>query len=126
MGIIYEIICWTTGLRYIGQTIQSLKERLRQHLRKRKFQCSSRFVLEHGNYEIYELEIVEDEILLIEREKYFIHHTDCVNIQISNLNKKEYKKAYNQTDKAKKANRERAKRYRERKKLEKSRLLTND
>ena len=78
MGTIYEIICWTTGLRYIGQTTQSLKRRLADHKCHKK--CSSKLVLEHGNYEIYELEKMDNKTLLKEREKYYIQHTDCVNI----------------------------------------------
>lgn len=80
MGTIYEIICWTTGLRYIGQTVQCLRRRLNQHTSM--LDCSSKFVIEHGNYEIYELEKVEDESLLREREIYYIQHTDCVNMLI--------------------------------------------
>ena len=96
MGCIYEIICWTTGLRYIGQTKSSLNKRLSQHkcLHKCDKNGSSKFVLEHGNYEIYELEKVEDE-LLREREIYYIQHTDCVNINNGlSLNMKIYKKEY--------------------------------
>jgi hypothetical protein len=125
MGIIYEIICWTTGLRYIGKTTQTLKKRLSNHISRKKW-YSSKLVIEHGNYEIYELEKVEDESLLTEREKYYIQRTDCVNIQIGDFNRTKYMKEYYQTEEFKKSNRERAKAFRERKKLEKSRLLTND
>lgn len=94
MGTIYEIICWTTGLRYIGKTTSSLNKRLSQHKCGKQW-CSSKLVLEHGNYEIYELEKVDDKTLLKEREYYFIQHTDCVNISIGLcLNMKIYKKEY--------------------------------
>ena len=98
MGTIYEIICWTTGLRYIGQTTQSLKNRLKKH----KYDaCSSQYVLEHGNYEIYQLEKVVDKKLLKERELYYIQHTDCVNKQKGEFDRKEYMKVYSQTNKYK-------------------------
>ena len=136
MGTIYEIICWTTGLRYIGQTTRTLKERLWYH--QYHLDSSARLVLEHGNYEIYELDIVEDESLLRERELYFIQHTDCVNKQTGAYNIKEYNKQYSQTEKGKekrKVNHKKyqqsekgkaaSKRYREKKKNLKNRELLN-
>ena len=109
MGIIYEILCWTTGLRYIGQTIRTLKQRLWYH--QYHLDSSARLVLEHGNYEIYELEKVENESLLRERELYFIQHTDCVNRQIGSYNIKEYNKQYRQTEIGKEKTKENAKKY---------------
>jgi hypothetical protein len=117
MGIIYEILCWTTGLRYIGQTIHNIRIRITKHkyeFNKGTLRCSSRLVLEHGNYEIYELEKVEDESLLKKRETYYIEHTDCVNIHSGN---------YRQTEKYKEAAREAVKRCREKKKNLKNREL---
>lgn len=73
-------------------TTRGLKERLWEH---KSLDCSSRLVLEHGNYEIYELEILDDELLLREREKYYIQRTDCVNVEIYQFDKKEYMKTYN-------------------------------
>ena len=108
MGIIYEILCWTTGLRYIGMTTRSLKKRLREHISRNYYNkyCSSKLVLEHGNFEIYQLEIVEDESLLKEREKYYIQHTDCVNIFTGSVKEymKEYQKEYQKEYREKKKN----------------------
>lgn len=101
MGTIYEIICWTTGLRYIGQTKLTLKLRLKCHesdFRKNVNECSSRFVLQHGNYEIYELKKIKNKKKLIEKEKYYIQHTDCVNIMTYDHSKKEYGKKYRKTN----------------------------
>jgi hypothetical protein len=94
MGSIYEIICWTTGLRYIGQTKNSLKQRLIEH--KSRNSGTSKLILEHGNYEIYEIEKVDNKELLTEREQYHINHTDCVNYITGmwKLNSKEYHKTY--------------------------------
>jgi predicted GIY-YIG superfamily endonuclease len=125
MGIVYEILCWTTGLRYIGKTTLSLNKRLSQHKSaKGKLECSSKLVLEHGNYEIYELEKVNDESLLRKREIYYIQHTDCVNIRTEFVDRKEYLKNYFQT-KYKEANKERSRINREKKKNLKNRQLLN-
>jgi hypothetical protein len=109
MGSIYEIICWTTGLRYVGQTTQTLIIRLTQHKSKYKSNykyCSSYLVLEHGNYEIYEIEKVEDDSKLNEREFYHIQHTDCVNIHVyledgRTFDMKEYKKEWYEANREK-------------------------
>ena len=104
MGSIYEIICWTTGLRYVGQTIRSLKDRLRSHksdFRNRPENCSSFLVLEHGNYEMYELEKVEDKSKLSEREYYYIQHTDCINIKQGICDRKVVLQRYNNSKKGK-------------------------
>ena len=83
MGTIYEIICWTTGRRYIGKKIHSLGTRLKNHKSEFKLKTSNNsafLVLEHGNYEMYELEKIEDKNELLKKEKYYIQHTDCVNV----------------------------------------------
>ena len=100
MGTIYEIICWTTGLRYIGKTTLDLKERLRTHQYSKS---SSQLVLEHGNYEIYELEKVDDKTLLTEREFFYIQHTDCVNIFTGDFDRKKCDIKYAKTEKCKAA-----------------------
>ena len=133
MGTVYEIICWTTGLRYIGQTTENIRIRITKHkykFNKGTLTCSSRLVLEHGNYEIYELEKVDDKTLLTEREFYYIQHTDCVNIFTGlslnmELYRKEYMKEYRHSEKYKEANRERSRIYREKKKNLKNRQLLN-
>jgi len=97
MGTIYEIICWTTGRRYVGKTTKTLKERLRGHegdFRNRPERCCSRLILECGNYEIYELERVGDESKLNERENYYIQHTDCVNHYVGKWLDEDFKKEY--------------------------------
>ena len=97
MGTIYEIICWTTGRRYVGKTTKTLKRRLRGHegtFRSRPERCCSRLILENGNYEIYELERVGDESMLTEREFYYIQHTDCVNHCVGKWLDEDFKKEY--------------------------------
>jgi hypothetical protein len=97
MGTIYEIICWTTGRRYVGHTTQTLKKRLRHHESDFKTGrgLSSSLVLEHNNYEIYEIEKVEDKSKLSEREYYYIQHSDCVNIIYNFFDRKAYDKIHN-------------------------------
>jgi hypothetical protein len=96
MGTIYEIICWTTGRRYVGKTTQNLQKRLIQHISafRKKKNFSSALVLEHGNYEIYELEKVEDKTKLREREFYYIQHSDCVNVRDNTYDRKVGDKKY--------------------------------
>jgi hypothetical protein len=105
MGTIYEIICWTTGLRYVGQTTRTKELRLQQHeysFRKGDNHTHSVFeVLEHGNYEIYELEKVEDDSKLSEREHYYIQHTDCVNFRYGTFDIKTWWKENYQNNKEK-------------------------
>jgi hypothetical protein len=96
MGTIYEIICWTTGRRYVGKTTRTKKKRLQDHesnFRTGKNHTYSVFqVLEHGNYDIYELEKVEDEDKLSDRELYYIQHIDCVNTYDGTFDMTEYMK----------------------------------
>jgi hypothetical protein len=95
MGSIYEIICWTTGLRYIGQTTQTLKRRLQGHKKNRG--CSSTEVLKHNNYEISLIEYVNDKTKCLEREHYHIQHNDCVNIHDGSFNVNAYYREYRKT-----------------------------
>ena len=96
MGTIYEIICWTTGRRYIGKTIHSLGTRLQHHedyFKHKRGNNSASLVLEHGNYEIYELEKIEDKNQLKKKEKNYIQHTDCVNTYDGHFDKKKWYEA---------------------------------
>jgi len=88
MGSIYEIVCNVTGLRYIGSTIKSLKQRLSGHksaYKRNKLYhdsgCSSSKVIENGNCNINLLEQVEqiDISNMLIREQYYINSLDCVN-----------------------------------------------
>jgi hypothetical protein len=98
---IYEIICWTTGLRYIGSTKLSLRERLRDHKnRVNTRNNTSKYVLFHNNYEIYLLEKCNLENRK-NREDYYIRHTDCVNYRGEIKNRKEISKKYSDSEKGK-------------------------
>ena len=105
-GKIYKIVCNTTGLIYIGSTIQTLKERLSQHKSKYRLSrtCSSHLVLENNNYDII---LIEDypsnsKKKLVLREGLFQRSIPCVNKYMAGRTIKEYRKD----------NREKLKQYR--------------
>lgn len=137
---IYKIFNGTDT--YIGSTVRTLNERLRDH--KSQFKQG----LLHGSVCIllktdYKIELIEDfpcntkEELFI-RERYWIETIPCVNTIVPHrskeevslirkerwkndeehrLQKKEYAKAYEHTDKRREYNRLKMRRYREAKKI---------
>jgi hypothetical protein len=80
------------GLKYVGSTIQTLKERFKVHKyhKKKNNHCSSK-KLDLDNCEIYQLEEC-DISHKKERERYWINNTNCVNIIKLNFDSKEYDK----------------------------------
>ena len=81
--LIYKLECHTTGLIYIGKTIQKIYERKGKHMydyRNRKGELSAHKVIENDNWDIYELERVFNISNLSEREQFWIDNTRCVNI----------------------------------------------
>tara|TARA_R110000796_G_scaffold25374_1_gene71580 strand:- start:6900 stop:7391 length:492 start_codon:yes stop_codon:yes gene_type:complete len=80
--LIYKIECKTTGLIYIGSTTQKLYDRKGKHMydyRNRKGKISAHKVMDNNNWDIYEIEKVEDKSQLKIREQYWIDNTVCVN-----------------------------------------------
>ena len=72
-GKIYQIECKTTGQYYIGSTVQTLAERLRQHIAYAHLKkCTSWRVLEANNFEMTLIEIwpCESKVELLIREGY--------------------------------------------------------
>jgi group I intron endonuclease len=54
-GIIYKITCKPTGMAYVGQTIQGLSKRIKQHREQRSYcRCLSEAIKEHNwsNFEV--------------------------------------------------------------------------
>ena len=54
-GIIYKITCKPTGMSYVGQTVQGLNKRMKQHREQRSYcRCLSEAIKEHGwsNFEV--------------------------------------------------------------------------
>lgn len=98
-GKIYQIICHTTGLIYVGHTCDTLKERLWGHIGKynewiggKNHYITVFEVLKHDNYEIVLIEDYPcDNIIQLEaRERYFIESMVCVNKNLPGRTSKEY------------------------------------
>ena len=80
--LIYKLQCKTTGLNYIGSTTQKLYDRKGKHMwdyRNKKGKITAHKVMENENWDIYELEKVDDKSQLKIREQYWIDNTECVN-----------------------------------------------
>jgi hypothetical protein len=100
LGKIYQIVCLTTGEKYIGSTTQqSLALRLAGHCRTFKSWkkgngnlITSYSIIERGNYQIELLELYpcnsKDE--LNARECYYIRTIDCINKLITGQTRKEH------------------------------------
>lgn len=97
IGRIYCISCRNTGLKYYGSTTLTIQTRLqyheanyRYHLKNGNRFNSSFDVLQNGNYEITEIEQVEDILQLKQRERHYVQNNVCVNRNIPSRTTKEY------------------------------------
>jgi len=92
IGRIYYLRCDETNDVYIGSTTQTLKERLRGHIKDKN--CTSKLIIKYDSCIILLLEEIEvenrKELEKIERE-YILTWT-CINIQIPGRTQKEYNK----------------------------------
>ena len=76
--IIYEIVCNITGERYIGSTKQKLNKRMTSHRdKKRKCKCSSKQIINRGDYQVNILE--EGDFNKDEREQYYMDSLPNIN-----------------------------------------------
>ena len=103
---IYKLVCKDTKLCYIGSTTMSLIDRLRHHeaafrgWKKRSDlypYYTSYIILDRGNYEICELEFIQDcdNNTRYEREKWFItNFPQVINKNVPNRDMKEYYKTF--------------------------------
>lgn len=103
LGKIYELVCLTTGKRYIGSTTKEyLSQRLVEHVRisKTSKPCTSKVIIDVNNYKIILLETYpcnsKDE--LVSKEYEYINRLDCVN-KCRYLDRKEYSKQYHEANK---------------------------
>jgi len=90
---IYQIICNTTGKRYIGATCQKkLCTRLAAHVSKKNM-TTSRSIIDGGNYEMVLIESYpcESKDQLHQRERFHIQSMECVNKYIPGRTDKEYR-----------------------------------
>ena len=99
-GKIYKIVCNTTGLIYVGSTIQQLCKRLRGHRTDYKYYLqgkqhfkTSYDIIKNDNYEIILIENCpcnsKDE--LHREERKYIESIECVNKQLPTRTLKEYR-----------------------------------
>jgi len=84
---IYRIVDNTNGNIYIGKTIRTLKERLKEHESK-KSKSVSRDIINNGDYRIELIEETDD----INRERYWILNTECINKNIPSIVNPDIKK----------------------------------
>ncbi len=97
--LIYKLECHITGLIYIGKTTQKIYDRKGKHMwdyRNRKDVVTAHKVMENDNWDIYEIERVDDKSKLSEREQYWIDNTECVNKlnAIQKISEKEARRRY--------------------------------
>ena len=94
--IIYEIVCNITGERYIGSTIDSLNRRMTVHNSKNK-RCSSKIIIQRGDYNVNELESFNTKFELAQllKEQYWMDNTENINKLRAFTNRKKYRKIYN-------------------------------
>lgn len=78
-GIIYKIKCNITNEQYIGSTVKSIKDRMRIHTQRKN--CSSRQILNRGNYEVTILQTIECDQLtdLRKLEREYFNTNECIN-----------------------------------------------
>jgi len=89
---IYEIRCNETDEVYIGKTIRTLEHRLCAH---KKLDCSSKQIIERGNYVMSKIDDCDTEEESIFFESYYIRNTDnCINIVVPDRTPKEYYEAH--------------------------------
>jgi len=100
---IYKIVCDTTGLIYIGSTIQKLCERLRGHKAKYKGYLKGKYpfvtsfdILKNNNYKIILIENCpcNSKEELEREERQYIESIECVNKNIPGRTDKEYYETY--------------------------------
>jgi len=92
IGHIYAIWdCEDHNLIYYGSTNMIFEERMIRH-KARTNKCSSKQVIERGNYEYTILETYEniDEYDLVERERWYILNKVCVNQVVPHRTKAEW------------------------------------
>ena len=95
---IYKIIDNTNDNVYIGQTRRTLNQRLREH--KNSQNCSSRDIIENGDYRIELIEQTNDK----SRERYWVENNECINKNIPGRTDKEWRE--DNTEKIKEYNKE--------------------
>jgi len=99
---VYKIVCNETGETYYGSTTQTLSRRMSSH-RAKNNKCSSKQIIERGNYDMILCEecSCENKEQLHAIERKWIDENECVNKFIPNRKYKEYIKEYTTKNKDK-------------------------
>mgnify|MGYP003633147984 CR=1 FL=1 len=96
---IYKIVCDTTGLVYIGSTVETLSKRLTKHkasynyyLKGKKTYVTSFDIIKNDNYKIILIENCpcNSKEELHREERKYIESIECVNKYIPGRTRKEY------------------------------------
>lgn len=79
-GIIYKITNSTNGRIYIGQTVNALSYRWKQHCKSKKEYPISRAIRKYGkeNFSIEEIDSAEDIFELDQKERLWIESLNCI------------------------------------------------
>jgi hypothetical protein len=85
---IYQIVCNQTGEIYIGKTTRTLEIRLYYH--KKFLDCTSKQIIERGDYKIEEIDSTFNEEESVKLERFYIETFECVNKLIPGRTNKEY------------------------------------
>jgi len=96
---IYKIVCNTTGLTYVGSTIQKLSQRLSEHkgryknyLKGKEGFTTSFDIIKNNNYEIILIDecACNNKEQLLREERKYIENICCINKKIPTRTKKEW------------------------------------
>jgi hypothetical protein len=102
-GKIYRLLSLSRpDLMYIGSTILPLQQRFNVHIRASKlYNQSSKIIIDCGDPYIELLEVFpcENRTELIQRERWFVEHNNCVNYCTPGRTDKECKSDYHRLNK---------------------------
>ncbi len=100
-GKIYRIVCDTTGLTYIGSTVETLSRRLTKHIAdyklylkgKRNYKITSFDIIKNNNYKIILIDnyACKNKEELHREERKYIESIECINKNIPTRTHKEYR-----------------------------------
>ena len=101
MPITYCIFCNISGEKYYGSTIQKLHNRINKHISEAKqdLTCSSKHIINRGDYEVYIIGEYKTEEEARMKEKWYIQNKPCVNIRqvcVTPEERKKQRKKYSQ------------------------------
>jgi hypothetical protein len=101
MAITYCIFCNISGEKYYGSTIQKLHKRISKHISEAKHNmyCSSKHIINRGDYEVYIIGEYKTEEEARMKEKWYIQNKPCINMRqvcVTPEERKKQRKKYSQ------------------------------